>query len=187
MTTIRTATPEDAATILGFIVDLAVYERAPDAVEATEEGLRAQLASAHPPFECLIASHDVAGAGPRDVGMALFFPTYSTWTGLPGIRLEDLWVDPAARGLGIGTGLLAALARLTLDRGGARLEWDVLDWNAPSIAFYDAVGAVAKDDWITYRLADEALAEMAARTVHVPSVRTPHASDEPAPRRHLPG
>lgn len=162
MTTIRTATPDDAATILGFIVDLAVYERAPDAVEATEDVLRAQLASDHPPFECLIASHDVDGSGARDVGMALFFPTYSTWTGLPGIRLEDLWVDPAARGRGVGLGLLRALAGLTLERGGARLEWDVLDWNEPSIRFYEAVGAVAKDDWITYRLSDDALAAMAA-------------------------
>ena len=163
MATIRTATPDDAATILGFIVDLAIYEREPDAVQTTEEGLRAQLASTRPPFECLIAGHDVDGSGPRDVGMALFFPTYSTWTGLPGIRLEDLWVDPAARGSGVGTALLAALARLTLDRGGARLEWDVLDWNAPSIAFYESLGAMAKDEWITYRLADDALATMAAQ------------------------
>ncbi|HKJ56425.1 MAG TPA: GNAT family N-acetyltransferase [Nitriliruptoraceae bacterium] len=161
MTTIRTATPTDAATILAFIVDLAVYEREPDAVEATEEQLAAQLASDRPPFECLIASHDVDGSGDRDVGMALFFPTYSTWTGVPGIRLEDLWVDPAARGRGIGLALLRELATLTLARGGARLEWDVLDWNTPSIDFYEAVGAVAKDDWLTYRLADDALVAMA--------------------------
>ena len=168
MATIRTATPDDAATILRFIVDLAIYEREPDAVETTEAGLRAQLAAARPPFECIIASDDVDGAEPRDVGMALFFATYSTWTGLPGIRLEDLWVDPDARGRGIGLALLGELARLTRSRGGARLEWDVLDWNTPSIDFYESVGAVAKDDWLTYRLADEALDAMAVRAIPLP-------------------
>ncbi len=165
MTTIRTATPADAATILAFIVDLAIYEREPDAVETTEGGLRTQLAADHPPFECIIASDDVDGTGPRDVGMALFFPTYSTWTGVAGIRLEDLWVDPDARGRGIGLALLGELARLTRARGGARLEWDVLDWNTPSIEFYESVGAVAKHDWVTYRLADDALDAMADRAI----------------------
>lgn len=161
MTTIRMATPDDAATILAFIVALAVYEREPDAVEATAAGLRAQLASERPPFECLIASADIDDSGPRDVGMALFFPTYSTWTGVAGMRLEDLWVNPEARGCGIGLGLLRELAHLTRERGGARLEWDVLDWNQPSIDFYESVGAVAKTDWLVYRLADHALDKMA--------------------------
>ncbi len=162
MTAIRHATPADAATVLGFIRDLAVFEREPDAVEATVDTLTDQLASDNPPFECLLASHAVDGTT-RDVGMALFFPTYSTWTGRPGIHLEDLWVDPGARGSGVGLALVRALARLVTERGGARLEWAVLDWNQTAIDFYHRLGARPQDTWITYRLADADLAAVADR------------------------
>lgn len=157
---LRRATADDAATIHRFIVDLAVYEREPDAVEATPASIAAQLAADRPPFECLLASVDVNGQR-TDVGMALFFATYSTWTGRPGIHLEDLYVQPGARGRGVGRALLARLARLTLERGGRRLEWAVLDWNTPGIDFYDALDATPMDDWITYRLSGDALARLA--------------------------
>lgn len=161
-TRVRPATPDDAATVLGFIRDLATYEREPDAVEATVASLHDQLAADHPPFECLLASqpHPDTGAD-RDVGMALFFPTFSTWTGVAGIHLEDLYVDPRARGSGAGLALLRALARLVRDRGGARLEWAVLDWNQPAIDFYDRLGARPQHDWITYRLAGDDLDALA--------------------------
>ncbi len=164
-TRVRPATPDDAATILRFIRDLATYEREPDAVEATVASLRDQLSSEHPPFECLVASQADGPDGPvLDVAMALFFPTFSTWTGRPGIHLEDLWVDPAARGTGAGLALVQALARLVRERGGARLDWAVLDWNQPAIDFYDRLGARAQDDWIPYRLAGsdlDAIADIA--------------------------
>ncbi len=163
MTTIRTAGPDDAATILRFIHALAVYEREPDAVEATESGLRDQLAADHPPFGCLLASHTVDGAA-RDVGMALWFPTYSTWTGTPGIHLEDLYVEPAARGNGAGIALLRALADEVVRRGWGRLEWAVLDWNQPAIDFYERVGAAPMADWTTWRLAGDDLDALASRT-----------------------
>ncbi len=156
---IRVATAGDAKTIYKFIVQLATYEREPDAVETTAEVLRAQLASDSPPFECLIA--EVSSGAP--VGFALFFPSYSTWRGLPGIYLEDLFVPEAERGRGIGTMLLAELARLTLARGGARLEWSVLDWNQPSIDFYEHLGAEIRRDWLPCRLSGKALASLASR------------------------
>lgn len=151
MTTIRTATADDAATILGFIRDLATFEREPEAVEVTEADLRADLAGDAPPFRCLLASRELDGST-IDVGMALYFPTYSTWTGRTGIHLEDLWVADGARGHGVGRALLGALAGEVLDAGGARLEWAVLDWNTPAIEVYDHLGAQPQDDWIRYRL-----------------------------------
>lgn len=159
---IRTATVDDAATVHGFIVDLAIYEREPDAVEATVETLAGQLAMDHPPFECILASMEVDGVD-TDVGMALFFPIYSTWTGRVGIHLEDLYVARTARGHGAGLALLQHVAALTLQRGGRRLAWAVLDWNTPSIEFYDDLGATPQSDWITYRLAGDALAAVVDR------------------------
>lgn len=150
--TIRAATPADADTIFRFIVELAVYEREPEAVQTSAAELRGQLEQVSPPFECLIAEHDGA-----PVGFALFFANYSTWRGRPGIYLEDLFVSPEARGHGAGKALLTALARLTVARGGARLEWSVLDWNAPAIDFYHALGAFEMSGWHVYRLTDEAL------------------------------
>lgn len=154
---IRRAGPDDAETIHRFITELAVYEREPDAVEATPASLRAQLTAPHPPFECLLAEVD---GEPR--GFALFFANYSTWRGKPGIYLEDLFVPERHRGAGLGRLLLATLARLTVERGGARLEWQVLDWNTPSIDFYRALGATVKDDWLPCRLDGTALDTLAA-------------------------
>ena len=153
---IRFANVGDAETIHRFIVELAVFELAPDAVETTPEILRRQLASPRPPFECFIALTDDV-----PVGFALFFPTYSTWRGRPGIHLEDLYVTPAARGKGVGRALLAKLAALCTERDCARLEWAVLDWNEPAIEFYRALNAKPMAEWITYRLTRAPLEQLA--------------------------
>jgi GNAT superfamily N-acetyltransferase len=156
--TIRPAVPGDAGTVLALIRALAAYEREPDAVEATEAALRAQMASARPPFECLLAER----AG-RAVGFALFFQNYSTWRGLPGLWLEDLFVLPEERGRGVGGGLLRAVGRTAVERGCARLEFAVLDWNEPALGFYRALGARAMTDWTVHRFEGEALARLGAR------------------------
>jgi len=153
---IRPATADDAAAIHGFIHELAVYEREPDAVEATPESIRAQLESDRPPFECVLGVEDGA-----PVGMALFFQSYSTWKGVAGIYLEDLYVQPDHRGKGYGGRLLAELAALAVERGFARVDWQVLDWNTPSIDFYESVDAEIRRDWIPCRLTDDALTAMA--------------------------
>lgn len=153
---IRVAQPDDAEAIHGFIYELAVYEREPDAVEATPQSLRQQMESDRPPFECVIAEEDGVA-----VGMALYFPNYSTWKGVPGIYLEDLYVQPAHRGKGYGAALLAELAAIAVDRNYARVDWQVLDWNTPSIDFYASVGAEIKRDWIPCRLTGDALTAMA--------------------------
>lgn len=158
--TVRFAGPGDAETLHAFIVGLAEYEREPDAVEATPGVLREQLASARPPFECLLAERDGAA-----VGFALFFQTYSTWKGRPGLWLEDLFVPPASRRAGVGLLLLRTLARIAVERGYGRLEWSVLDWNAPAIAFYRRLGATAMDEWTINRVTGAAMADLAAGAV----------------------
>jgi GNAT superfamily N-acetyltransferase len=154
--TLRPAGPDDAATIHALVTALAVYEREPDAVECTPAVLRAQLASPRPPFECLLAEEDGVACG-----FALFFPTYSTWVGKPGIWLEDLFVLESHRRRGVGGLLLRRLAQLVRERGGGRLEWSVLDWNAPAIAFYRALGARAMDEWTIQRVQGAALERLA--------------------------
>ncbi len=154
---IREATRADVDLIYRFICDLADYERLRHEVKATPEGLEAQLFGARPAAEVLIGEVDG-----RARGFALFFPNFSTFEGKPGLWLEDLFVEPEARGVGLGRAMLAHLAGLALSRGCARLEWSVLDWNAPSIAFYRALGAKAMDDWTTQRLSGEALDALAA-------------------------
>jgi GNAT superfamily N-acetyltransferase len=149
---IRPATPGDIPLILQFIRELAEYERLAHEVSATEEQLRATLFGARPVAEVLIASHDDAPAG-----FAVFFANYSTFLGRPGLYLEDLFVRPEARGNGIGRALLEYLARLTVDRGWGRLEWRVLDWNEPSIAFYKKLGAEPLDDRTVFRVTGSAL------------------------------
>ncbi|HXH15038.1 MAG TPA: GNAT family N-acetyltransferase [Sphingomonas sp.] len=158
MTIIRSATPADVGTILRFVRELAAFEREPDAVEATEATLTEALFGAHPAAEALMAE------GPdAPLGFALFFHNFSTWTGKRGLYLEDLYVTPDARGQGVGGALLAHLAGIALDRGCARFEWSVLDWNADAIAFYRKVGAVGMEDWTIQRLSGDALIRLAGR------------------------
>ncbi len=155
---IRPAVPDDVPAILGFIRDLALFEREPDAVEATEPMLHAALFGPDPAAEVLIATRFEAL-----IGFALFFHTFSTWKGRRGLWLEDLYVTPEARGSGVGAALLAALAGIALDRGCARFEWTVLDWNTPAIEFYRARGAVAQDEWTVQRVSGDALRTLAGR------------------------
>ncbi len=153
---IRRATAADAAQILAFIRALAAFERAPDAVIATEEGLIRDGFGPHPFFHCLIAEHNG-----RPAGFALYFYNYSTWVGRPGIYLEDLFVYPEFRGLGIGRALFGRVAAIAVEEGCRRMQWQVLDWNAPAIDFYRAMGAEFLDGWRNVRLAGEALARLA--------------------------
>lgn len=149
---IRSARPEDGLLVLSFIRELAEYERLAHEVVATEADLREWLFGPDAVAEVLLCED-----GGEAVGFALFFRSFSTFLGRPGIWLEDLFVRPEHRGRGHGRALLAALARLTVDRGYGRLEWAVLDWNEPAIGFYRALGADAMDDWTTFRLTGEAL------------------------------
>jgi GNAT superfamily N-acetyltransferase len=153
---IRPATREDAGLILRFIRALAVYEREPDAVEATEETIIEHGFGAKPYFECMIAECDGAPAG-----FAFYFFDYSTWLGKPGLYLEDLFVDPEFRGQGIGRALLERLAQVALERGCGRMKWEVLDWNEPAIEFYRAMGAEFLDEWRNVRLSGDALKRLA--------------------------
>jgi GNAT superfamily N-acetyltransferase len=154
---VRVASPADIALILRFIRDLADYERLLHEVEATEEDLRRDLFGENPRAFCDIAEHDG-----EPVGFALWFYNYSTFRGRAGIYLEDLFVEPGARGVGAGKALLQRLAQRCVEADLGRLEWAVLNWNAPSIAFYDSLGASAKDDWTVRRLDGDALAKLAA-------------------------
>ena len=154
---IRPAEPADAALILRFIRELATYERAPDQVRATEQGLAALLFSPPPKASCEIA--EIAG---EPVGFMLWFYSVSTWEGRAGIFLEDLYVTPDARGAGVGKALLKRLAERCVVEDLGRLEWRVLDWNAPAIGFYDRLGAETLDEWLTRRLSGPALEQLAA-------------------------
>jgi GNAT superfamily N-acetyltransferase len=154
--TIRPATPADVAQILKFIRDLAAYEREPDAVEATEKDLLRHGFGHNPYYRCLMAEWDGAPAG-----FALYFYDYSTWLGRPGIYLEDVFVDPSQRGRGIGKALFQRLAAIALEEGCARLKWQVLDWNEPSIEFYRGLGAEFVDEWRIMRVSGEPLRRLA--------------------------
>ena len=149
---IRPAVAADTPAIARLIRALADYERLSHAVALDEGRLRDHLFGPRPFAEALLAE-DGGGA----VGYALFFPIYSTFLGRPGLYLEDLFVEPAHRGKGHGKALLAAVARLAVERGCGRLEWSVLDWNEPAIRFYRSVGAAPVEGWTVYRLAGEAL------------------------------
>jgi L-amino acid N-acyltransferase YncA len=155
---IRPATPADVPAILGMIRELAEYEKAAHEVRATEEDLRAALFSDHPAAFVHIAEQDGEIAG-----FTLWFLTFSTWRGVHGIYMEDLYVRPRHRGGGHGLALMGELARICAERGYQRLEWAVLDWNEPTIGFYDKLGAVRQDEWLKYRLTDEPLERLAAR------------------------
>jgi len=153
--TIRNATAADIPQILSFIQALADYERAPEAVVATEADLLRDGFGPNPFYCCLIAEFDG-----KPAGFALYFFDYSTWLGRPGIYLEDLFVYPDLRGRGIGELLLKKVAAIAVERGCARLKWAVLDWNTPAIDFYRAMGAEFMDEWRNVRVSGEALTRL---------------------------
>ncbi|GAA3546127.1 N-acetyltransferase [Aeromicrobium flavum] len=149
---IRPAAPDDVTAMVRLVHDLAAYERAPEQCVLTDEMLHERLFGERP---ALFA--DVAEVDGAVVGLAIWFLNFSTWDGVHGIYLEDLFIDPAHRGAGLGHALLAQLARRCVEHGYSRLQWQVLDWNEPSIAFYRSLGAVDLADWRTYRLSGDPL------------------------------
>jgi len=155
---LRAGTPADVPLLLSLIRELATYERAPDAVVASEADLLRDGFGPVPLFRTLVA--ELKGA---PVGFALYFLAYSTWRGRPTLFLEDLFVRPVARGNGAGRALMRALAREAVELGCGRFVWQVLDWNAPSIRFYESLGAEAQREWLTFRLEGEALSDLATR------------------------
>ena len=162
MLTLRPAQAADAGTVLALIRELADYERLLDEVDATEQGLRAALFGAAPRVFCDIAEwRDGATDAPAVAGFALWFYNFSTFRGRHGIYLEDLFVRPAFRGRGIGRALLAGLAARCVREDLARLEWSVLDWNEPALAFYRSLGARAMTEWVPHRVTGEALVALA--------------------------
>jgi GNAT superfamily N-acetyltransferase len=150
MSLIRTAVPTDVPEILRMIHDLAIYEKEPHAVKNTADMLHAALFGDNPQAYAHVVDSGVEGR--PIVGFALWFLNYSTWEGTHGIHLEDLYVRPESRGGGHGKALLRELARIAVERGYARVEWSVLDWNEPSINFYKSLGAAPMDGWHVYRL-----------------------------------
>jgi GNAT superfamily N-acetyltransferase len=158
-TTIRPATSADIPQILAFIRALATYEREPNAVTATEADLLRDGFGPNPFYFCLIAESNGLPAG-----FALYFFNYSTWLGRPGLYLEDLFVLPEFRGLGIGKALLRRIAAIAVEKGCLRLQWEVLDWNTPAIEFYEAMGAEFLDTWRNVRVTGEALLKLAGAT-----------------------
>ncbi len=158
---IRFATTADAAAILGFIRELAEYEKLLPEVVADEAAIRATLFGVRPAAEVLIA--ELAGT---PVGFALFFQSYSTFLAKPGLYLEDLFVQPHVRGKGVGGALMSALARIALQRHYGRFEWSVLDWNTPALAFYGKIGALPQSEWTVQRLVGAPLAALAERWPH---------------------
>ncbi|MGZ4812085.1 MAG: N-acetyltransferase family protein [Terriglobales bacterium] len=156
MLSIRPAAPEDIPLILAFIRELAEYERAPEQAVARPEDLLRDGWGPQPKFRVLIAEWDG-----RPAGFALFFYNYSTWQGRPGLYLEDLFVRPEFRGRGIGKALLVWLARMAVSENCGRFQWAVLDWNQPSIDFYEALGAKRLSEWLIMRVEGEALHRLA--------------------------
>ena len=154
---IRLAQPADAEDIHRLIYELAVYEKAPEEMVATIDQINTSLFNANPVAFCHVAEVDG-----KVVGIALWFLNYSTWLGKAGIYLEDLFVQPEYRGHGIGKGFMQTLAALCVERGYERFQWWVLDWNKPSIDFYQALGAVPMDEWTVFRLSGDALKKFAS-------------------------
>jgi GNAT superfamily N-acetyltransferase len=157
---IRDATAADVPDLLRLVRELATYEKEPEAAVATPVDFARALFPTEPGPPPTAYAH-VAERDGRVVAMALWFPTFSTWTGQPGLWLEDLFVEPEQRGHGLGTALLARLAAVCVERGWTRLEWSVLDWNAPSIAFYRSHGATPLEEWTTFRVDGDALGRLA--------------------------
>ena len=150
--TVRPVRPDDVPAVVGLVRELADYEKALDEVRLTEQQLTASLFGGSPALfgHVAVASEDGVAPG-AVVGMALWFLNFSTWRGTHGIYLEDLYVQPAHRGRGLGRELLRTLAAVCVERRYSRLEWSVLDWNTPSIDFYKAAGAIGMDGWTTFR------------------------------------
>ena len=162
---IRPATPDDCDAIANLVRELAVYEKLEHLAKATGDDFRRNLFGDRPYAEAIIAE----ALPDRDpIGLALFFHSFSTFLGRPGVYLEDLFVRPEFRRRGIGKALLATVARIAEERGCGRLEWSVLNWNTPSIAFYESLGARPMSEWTVYRLVDEPLRRLAS-----------HAQDRP--------
>jgi GNAT superfamily N-acetyltransferase len=155
--TIRPCGPDDVATLLLLVRGLAEYEKLEGFVQATPDDFRAYLFGERPCAEAILA--EVGGLA---IGFALYFPTFASFRGRPGIWLEDLFVRPEHRGRGIGKALMAHVARIAVERGGGRLEWSVLDWNEPAIGFYRSLGARLHREWIISRVDGESLARLAA-------------------------
>jgi len=153
---IRTTTEADVPVILSLIRELAEYEREPNAVVATEAGLREVLFGAKRSAEVLLALENAEA-----VGFAVYFYNFSTWLGRPGLYLEDLFVRPAVRGKGFGRALLERLAQIAKERGCGRMEWAVLDWNEPAIQFYRKLGAEPMNEWTVFRLTKDGIAKLA--------------------------
>jgi GNAT superfamily N-acetyltransferase len=160
--TVRPIRPGDVPAVLGMVRELAAYEKAEHEAQMTEEQLSGALFGESPALFGHVASADGATADSDLAGFALWFLNFSTWRGTHGIYLEDLYVRPAHRGSGLGRELLRTLAEVCVARELSRLEWSVLDWNAPSIEFYRAAGAVPMDGWTVFRLTDDALSRFAA-------------------------
>ena len=154
--TVRPARVEDVPTLLGLFKELAEYEHLEHELHATEEQLSEALFGARPAAEALIAERDSEA-----LGYALFFPTFSSFLASTGVWLEDLFVRPSNRGEGVGRALLSAVAACVRERGGERLEWAALDWNELALGFYRGIGAKTMNEWITHRLAGEALSDLA--------------------------
>ena len=154
---IREAKLSDVQVIYDLIVELAIYEKEPDAVVASAEDIQENLFGTNPVAYCHVAEVDG-----QVVGIAIWFLNYSTWLGKAGLYLEDLFVKPEFRGSGLGLSLMKTLAQVCVDRGYERFQWWVLDWNEPSINFYKSIGAEAMDEWTVYRLSGNALTSFAA-------------------------
>ena len=155
---IRAVREHEVDLVLAFIRELAQYERLADQVTATRDDIHQALFGPRPYAEAVLGCIDG-----EPCGFALFFHNFSTFLGKPGLYLEDLYVRPVARGRGLGSHMLAWLARLALERGCGRFEWAVLDWNEPALKVYRGLGARAADDWTLYRVTGEALAALAAK------------------------
>ena len=155
---IRQATKEDAETILGFIRELAIYEKAEHEVVATVQDIENNLFCEKTTTDAVICLYQG-----KPIGFAVYFMSFSTWQGRNGLYLEDLFVSPEYRGLGAGKELLTYLAKTAVDNNCARFEWSVLDWNEPSIKFYESLSAIGMPEWIRYRLDGQALINLAGK------------------------
>lgn len=157
---IKQAVDEDVPLILTFIRELAQHEKALDRVSATEEGLRVTLFGPRPYAEAVIAY-----GNDKPVAFAIYFFSYTSFSALPGLYLEDIFVRPSARGFGVGRQLFAFLAQKAIERDCARMEWSVLNWNEPAIRFYEKLYAESVHDWTVFRLSKEKMAQLATVTV----------------------